>query len=213
MCGRFAVFTEKEMMAYRFKHELPADYIERYNVAPTQNSLAIRHHSNTMEWLSWGFKLQSLVINARIETIKEKVSFKGLLDKQRCLIPMTAYYEWEDGTGQPFLLHKPDYEPFALGGFWQKEVSVHNTIGYVIATDQANAHLNHLHARMPLFIPQNLENDWLNNYAYDELINEITAYNRTVRLLMHPVANLVNKVKVDHKGLLRPIAPQMKMFE
>jgi putative SOS response-associated peptidase YedK len=63
-------------------------------------------------------------LNAKIETIGEKPSFKYSLDK-RCLILADGFYEWHwlDPKGtkkQKYLLTLPNCEPFAFAGLRRK---------------------------------------------------------------------------------------------
>jgi putative SOS response-associated peptidase YedK len=46
VCGRFSNQAPSSAIRERFQVELPADYRERTNVAPTQPVLAIRHHGH-----------------------------------------------------------------------------------------------------------------------------------------------------------------------
>ena len=73
-------------------------------------------------------RIGSKMINARAETLAEKASFKGLLKKKRCIIPMDGFYEWKPGVDggpvnakgkplkQPMFIHRVDDELLTVAG-------------------------------------------------------------------------------------------------
>jgi putative SOS response-associated peptidase YedK len=65
-------------------------------------------------------KISNQIINARAETVQEKMSFKGPLAKRRCLILADGFYEWlgEKGAKQPHFIHRKDDHSFAMAGLW-----------------------------------------------------------------------------------------------
>jgi len=117
----------------------------RYNIAPTQEILAVRIQPVSGEspssereaaMLRWGlipsWSKEPLagapMINARGETIAEKPSFRTAVRRRRCLIPADGFYEWQQaGTAgssarakkQPFYIHYRDNRPFAFAGLWE----------------------------------------------------------------------------------------------
>ena len=123
MCGRYALsrlpselVEEFELSADRTKGILPVDW----NITPTRDIYIIKNNKE-LHTASWGLiapwskdreqavKSQSQAINARIETVHEKPTFRNAFKSKRCLIPATGYYEWATELGypnkQPFFIH------------------------------------------------------------------------------------------------------------
>ena len=101
MCGRFTLYKPAERIAREFQlAETPA--IEaRYNIAPTQNILAIRQSPDGREagMFKWGLipswakdaAIGAKLINARSETIDEKPSFREAFKRRRAIIPVDGF--------------------------------------------------------------------------------------------------------------------------
>ena len=100
--------------------------MERYNIAPTQSMPVIVTPDGirVMETMRWGLipswvkdpETQSLLINARAETIQEKPSFRSSFKSRRCLVPADGFYEWtkrENGK-VPYWIHMTDEGLFAF---------------------------------------------------------------------------------------------------
>src|ERR1035437_3101832 len=68
--------------------------------------------------------IKAYTLNAKIETINEKPSFKNCV-KNRCLVIVDGFYEWQwlDPKGkkkQKYLITKSKEELFSLGGIWSE---------------------------------------------------------------------------------------------
>ncbi len=132
-----------------------------------------------IQLLNWGLiphwakdkDFRKNTLNARIETIAEKPSFRNVIH-QRCLVLVDGFYEWQwlDPEGkkkQKYEIGLPDGEAFALGGLWSKWVDKEtgeelNT--YAILTTEAKGLMAEIHNsknRMPLIIQPGLETAWL----------------------------------------------------
>lgn len=111
-------------------------------------------------------------LNAKIETIQEKPSFKYSINN-RCLILANGFYEWQwlDEKGknkQKYLITLPDNRLFAFAGLFShwKDIrtgEVRKT--YTILTTQANELMSKIHnskQRMPVILKSRYEKDWLN---------------------------------------------------
>jgi putative SOS response-associated peptidase YedK len=85
-----------------------ADYLPRYNIAPTQTILTVTAARQLHEMI-WGIKppwsgsSSRVLINARSETVREKPSFKAAFEHHRCLVLADGFYEWARETKQPYL--------------------------------------------------------------------------------------------------------------
>jgi putative SOS response-associated peptidase YedK len=107
----------------------------RYNIAPTQEILAVREANGVREpvMMRWGL-IPSWskepgggppLINARADSLAEKPSFRTAYRRRRCIIPADGFYEWKKaasgakGPKQPYYIHRPDGEPFGFAGLWE----------------------------------------------------------------------------------------------
>jgi hypothetical protein len=129
MCGRFVVFSNLEQLKQHFHIDKAlSEFTPNYNVAPTQEILAIflQDGLNVLEKLHWGLvphwakdiSTGYKMINARSETIATKPSFRDAIKKRRCLILADGFYEWSGSKGnkQPVFIILPDKKPFAFAG-------------------------------------------------------------------------------------------------
>ena len=127
MCGRFELKADKEYLEKifkkgkkRLKPEIdPTIVIKKENIAPTNKIFTVMYADNEykLTLTKWGFKFSDkypLIFNSRIETIKEKSFWKTLFTKSKCLIPMSAFYEWlKMGTKKiPQRIYLPEEELF-----------------------------------------------------------------------------------------------------
>lgn len=113
-------------------------------------------------------------LNARIETINEKPSFRSSVTN-RCLVLADGFYEWQwlDEKGkqkQKYELALPDNTPFAFAGLYSEWVDkstgeIINT--YTILTTEANELMSKIHntkKRMPVILSADNELNWLNGH-------------------------------------------------
>jgi putative SOS response-associated peptidase YedK len=178
MCARFTLRAPAAQIGILFDLAAPIDVSPRYNVAPTQEVLAVRlapDGQKEFARLRWGLvpswakdvKIGHKLINARSETIAEKPSFRGALKhKRRCLIAADGFYEWKavGKKKQPYLIRQPNGKPFAFAGLWERW---HGEDGKdlescTLLTTDANARIAPLHDRMPvIFTERSQFEQWL----------------------------------------------------
>lgn len=134
---------------------------------------------NEIQLYSWGLipfwakddTIKKSTLNARIETLNEKSSFRNILHN-RCLVIADGFYEWQwiDEKGkqkQKYELTLPDGELFAFGGLWSEWLDKSTgelVYTYTILTTVANKLMSRIHntkKRMPIIISANNEQDWL----------------------------------------------------
>jgi putative SOS response-associated peptidase YedK len=175
VCGRFSNQAPSSAVRERFQVELPADYRERTNIAPTQPVLAIRHRDvDEAVMLRWGLipvwasdiKVGSKLINARAESLAEKASFKELLETRRCLIPADGFYEWRvtDGKKQPLWFRVDGGALFSFAGLWtawRDREHDERVESCTIITTAANELVARVHDRMPVILDRTAEQAWL----------------------------------------------------
>ncbi|MBA2649528.1 MAG: SOS response-associated peptidase family protein [Legionella sp.] len=92
MCGRFALDTDEKAICEQLDAQLVEPLPNSFNVAPTENCLVLTQSAQgrIAHVMTWGihpwYNPKQLLINARIETIKEKSAFKQAFAKRRCLL-------------------------------------------------------------------------------------------------------------------------------
>jgi len=178
MCGRFTLRAPASVVAEQFSlFELPP-FTPRFNIAPSQPIAVVRlAEKGTREavYLHWGLvpswakapAVGNRMINARSETAAEKPSFRAAFKRRRCLIAADGFYEWQkQGAGrrkQPYFIHMRDDRPFAFAGLWESwEGADHSYLETcTILTTKANDLMRPIHDRMPVILPQENYDAWL----------------------------------------------------
>jgi putative SOS response-associated peptidase YedK len=215
MCGRFSIADLKisELQKiFDLKHITPFDH-PSYNVAPTLWIPAIRAHENNLylDTLRWGLiphwakdkSIGNRMINARMETLAEKPSFKKPFMSHRCIIPAQGFYEWQKlaDRKQPFFIFRADKKPITFAGLWEHWVD--KETGEVIEsctiiTTKASRLLEKIHDRMPVIFEYEKAKQWLDPEIKDvNELNDILDGPGVVELDMYPVSDYVNSVKND----------------
>ena len=220
MCGRYASFLPAEATArlFRVLGPLP-NAAPSWNVAPTQNAMAVRRHPETgerrLDLLSWGLvphftkdlKSARRPINARAETVATSGMFRGALAARRCIVPADAFYEWRvaGGDKQPFAIARRDGQPMAFAGLWEGWRSPEGEVlrSFVIVTTAANATLRPLHERMPVVLEAADWAAWLGEAPADPQ----TLLRPAAEDVLHvwPVARRVGNVRNNDAALLDPV--------
>lgn len=216
MCGRYTLKTPAKELAERLGAEA-TEISPSYNVAPSQEVAAILREDGVkkLEMLRWGLvpswakdpAIGNRMINARSETAHEKPSFRGAFKRRRCLIPADGFYEWrkEAGGKQPFHIRLEDGEPFAFAGLWESWDGGEGEVRTcAILTTEANGTMRPIHARMPVILPSDLRDAWLDPEAEKhELISMLEPY--TGEMEAYPVSRFVNRPTNNDPRCIEPV--------
>jgi putative SOS response-associated peptidase YedK len=184
----------------------PIDAALSYNVAPTQLvPIVTESGALTARWglvPSWekAFSTKYPTHNARLETAKEKPSFRSAWRHSRtCLIPTGGFYEWrkEGGIKQPYFIHKPN-DLLVFAGLWEPW---NDRNSFTILTKESQGNIAQLHHRMPVMLNAADAELWLNtgtqngnslgNTSIDELIE------------IYSVSTKVNKASSEGPELIQ----------
>jgi len=219
MCGRFTLKQPRRINIINFEDTDLPPLPPRYNIAPTQDVLTVVERENSREarMLQWGLipfwsKEPKGIINARVETIAEKASFNESFQKRRCLIFADGFYEWERNgkISQPYYFQLKDGEPFAFAGVWDKWRANDRVItSCAIITTKANELLSTIHTRMPVILPPELYDFWLNEDSREPELKEILMPFPASEMISHAVSYDVNDVKNEGEHLLRRVEPNI----
>lgn len=178
MCGRFTLYTDIEEIKERFdiQGSFDEEYQFNYNIAPSQSVLSVINDGvrNRLGYLRWGLipfwakdeKVGYKMINARAETIAEKVSFRSAYKKKRCLIIADSFYEWKKTPERkiPMRIKLKNHAPFGMAGLWESWQSPEGISIYScsVITTVPNELMTSIHDRMPVILKPEDEKDWLN---------------------------------------------------
>lgn len=220
MCGRYTLHASEEEVQAAFELTDPIlDYEISYNIAPGQKVLAIIHDGKRKRagYLRWGLvpswardeRIGYKMINARSETAHEKPSFKNLMARKRCLIIADSFYEWKqtDGSRQAKRIQLKDRNLFAMAGLWDKWESRDKTLfTCTMLTTDANDFMKDIHHRMPIILPKEMEDDWIEPYVKDPLeAREFLHSIQTEELTAYKVSSFVNKATNNDPSCIEPI--------
>jgi putative SOS response-associated peptidase YedK len=172
MCGRFVLFSSREVIADAFHAPDVPELFPRYNVAPTQKVAALRS-GRQFAFLKWGLspvwmKVSRIKpINAQSETAATNRVFRSAFSKRRCIIPADGWYEWAS-TGakkkQPYLIGPKDGRPLGLAGLWESyEQDGEFVETCALLTMTANELAAQAHGRMPCILAAGDYDAWLND--------------------------------------------------
>ena len=226
MCGRFALSAMLTDIAEEFStnampnRTLPVDW----NIKPTQDIYIIKNES--IEIASWGLiapwsknlvealRSQSQAINARSESVHEKPTFRNAFRNRRCLVPASGYYEWATELGQyktkqPVFISRDDQRLLAFAGIFDRWISPEGEIrdSVSIITRDAVNQLAQVHNRMPVFLPQERWQAWMDPDLTDvERVRSLMQIPEPdAHLKFWPVADLVNSIRNNGPELVAPI--------
>ena len=232
MCGRYAQAQGMDEIIERF--DLDSSLVDKslplnWNIAPTNEIYIIRDNESgrVLDSASWGMiapwqknftearNSQSHAINARSESVHEKPTFRQAFRTTRCLIPATGYYEWATSLGkyppkQPFYICSQDEgKSLSIAGIWSTWKSENGTEiqSAAIITREAVGELATIHSRMPVFMPKDRWDNWLNpkNRDIESLISLMDLLDPAAGLVTRPVASKVNLVANNGAELIQAI--------
>ena len=219
MCGRFTLKRPEQVKFERIDFSILEDLIPRYNIAPSQNVLTVVQRGSDREatLLQWGLipywsNEPKGIINARVETIDEKPSFKESFQRRRCLIIADGFYEWEriGKISQPYYFRMKDEAPFAFAGIWDRwRVDDRSITTCAIITTTANELLAKIHHRMPVILGSESFDLWLNEESRSSDLKELLVPFPADLMTSHAVSYEVNDTKTDDERLLRPVEPNI----
>ncbi len=222
MCGRFTLSASATDLIQQFDLASLPSWMPRYNIAPTQEVLAVVKPSDASHrrarLLRWGLipmwaegpAVGSRMINARAETVATKPAFRRAFRERRCLILADGFYEWQrqDGRKQPYYIRLREGRPFAFAGLWERWVPQDGQPldSCTIITTVSNTLIQPLHVRMPVILASEEYDLWL-----DPAVQEVDRLQPLLRpylseeMLAHPVSTKVNNPANDLPECIAPL--------
>ncbi len=225
MCGRFTLKTPPDQWGQLLLplidvREVSRTWQPRYNVAPTQNVVAVTAEDQqglVASYFRWGLipswaadlSVGNRMINARSETLHEKRSFSGALKRRRCLIIADGYYEWQklDNGKQPFWIAPRSGGVMQLAGLWEQNVKATGEPirSCTIITTAANDALSSVHDRMPALLTGASAERWADPTCAADEAQALLGPAENDFLTARKVSQLVNNPRNDRPECVEPI--------
>lgn len=218
MCGRYATYSAPTAIRTLFRYAETPNFPPRYNIAPTQPIAIVRLRDGSRQFalVRWGFipswvkdpRTVSLMFNARGETVTDKPAYRNAMKRRRCLVPADGFYEWKrDGERKrPYWVHPRGGGPIAFAGLWETWTGPNGEEleTAAIVTTRANKTLAPLHDRMPVVIPPDAFDLWLDPNADLQMASSLIAPAPEDLLHAYEVSGAVNRAANDGPELLTP---------
>ena len=221
MCGRYTITSSPEAFRKLFRYAEQPNFPARYNVAPTQPIpiVYLRDGERHFALMRWGLlpswvkdpKDFPLLVNARGESVVDKPAFRNAMKYRRCLIPADGFYEWKPvgGRKQPFYVRAKSGEPLAFAGLYETWTGPNGEEldTAIIVTTRANRTLAPIHDRMPVVVPPQAFDLWLDTLHVDAVTAaSLIAPAADDLLEAHEVSTAVNRTANDNAALLEHVA-------
>jgi putative SOS response-associated peptidase YedK len=164
-----------------------------------------------IQYIKWGLvphwvkdedhasKIRFQTLNARNETVFEKPSFRGPIERSRCMVLVDGFFEFRDVNGKkfPYLIRLRSEKAFALAGIWD---TWSDRKTFSIVTTEANPLMEMIHntkKRMPVILSRKLERDWIDPEIDKESLKDLMVPYDENDMKAHPVSRDLGKRDVD----------------
>jgi putative SOS response-associated peptidase YedK len=222
MCGRLTITLPPDELALQLGLDPDAllGLTPRYNAAPTQLlpvlrlNLGGRPETAALRWglvPTWaaaGSGAAVGVINARVETVAEKPSFRDAAALRRCLVPADGFLEWEQVAGKkhPRWFQLNGGQPFAFAALWEPPAAAarHLEGTVTILTLPATADVADFHDRMPAMLRPEQFDGWLRAAGWEAARAALPTW-PAGSVTSVPVSPELNAAGVDRPELLRRV--------
>lgn len=188
MCTRFYLELSPELRPYieaanhsplkaKMVSSLGREFKTEGEIRPTDMTTVIAPGRNGMPAvfpMVWGYHVKGInhpVVNARVESAKEKQTFTDDWNRHRCIVPASYYFEWEhirrpDGkirTGDKYSIQPRNATVTYLAGLYriEEERGLKYPVFTVLTREPCEA-LARIHDRMPVILPGDAIDDWIN---------------------------------------------------
>lgn len=150
-------------------------------------------------------KIRYMTFNARAETIATKPSFRGAFRRNRCIIPVSGFFEWQHKGGKkiPWYIYPSKNGILPLAGLfdtWKNPGDGNVILTFTIITTKANKLLSEIHntkKRMPLILHDGDQDKWVNHQSEDAEITSLLEPFPDDELEAHTISPLISKPRIN----------------
>jgi len=220
MCGRFTLHTPAADILQAF--EVASDgvaLVPRYNITPSQDIPVVRagDEGRELALVRWGLvpgwsqeaRPKYSTINARVESVAEKPTYRAAFRHKRCLIPADGFYEWQKAGDRkiPHYIRMQDQSVFAFAGLWEHWQGEQEAFdSCAIITLPASGVMTTIHTRMPAIIAAHHYDTWLDTGMTDkhDILRQLGS-SVSDRLEVYAVSSYVNSPKNTDARCIEPL--------
>ena len=227
MCGRYGFGNPARFHELGLGVEFP-ELPARFNVAPTQQvPIVVQAKDGTrraglarwglVPWWAHDPSIGNRMINARGDTIRTKPAFREAFESRRALMPADLFFEWQSIPGmkrrQPWCIRMTDDAPFAFGALWERwrpkgaGKDTEPLISCTVVTTEPNDTMRPIHDRMPVIIPRDSYDTWLDpNTSEAEAFALVAPFEGGMRA--YRVGALVNSAANDDEQCIASLTEE-----
>ncbi len=167
---------------------------------------------------------ENLFKNARAETLFEKWPWRMLWQHNRCIIPVTGFFEphrLPNGRAQYYYTTLKDREIFSIAGLWDEWMhpqSGEKVLSFVLITTEANAMMRKIHNggnnpfRMPKILSSEQEHLWLDpTIVSKNAVTDLLSVYPEKEMRAWPVRSKFNYGDPYDDGIIEPVAEMQKL--
>ena len=226
MCARMSLIKADRIPGRFPAFRLARPVGARYNVAPTQDVLALRADAGgEVAPMRWGLvpawsedaKGGGRLVNARAETIATKPAFREAVRQRRAVVFADGYYEWANAGGgkQPYHFTVDGGEVFAFAAIWdrwgRRDAELETCAIATVPGNEASAFIDH--DRMPAILADEAAiAQWLDGDLERALATLVPFDPGRIRAV--PVSAAMNRTSFEDPRAIEPIvlAEPLRLF-
>ena len=234
MCGRYTLTRQDDLvedLQAALGESVQGEWWKpRFNVAPTQPAPVViaapatepATRKRTIELMRWGLlphwagkagAKPPLMINARVETLREKAVYRDALARKRCLVPADGFFEWKragagkSATKLAMFIHPEPRHTIAFAGLWARmRTDAGLVTSFTIITGPPNTLVSPIHDRMPVVLDPRSYEAWLDPATDAEAAHALLVVPSIEGWTVDAVSDRVNSAKNDDASLIEPVA-------
>jgi len=194
--------------------------LANYNCSPTQK-LPVVTNDEGLQLMYWGYQVKIFdpknrkmkvteVINSKGEKVNSSKNYKESFLQRRCLVLAKGFIEWRkkpDGSKQPYFIYVKGKDMVSYAGIWRENVDEESgevKKGFSIITTEPNDFMSNYHNRMPVILPEDKEDVWLNPDTDPETLQSLIVPYPS-EMDAYPIAKSVGSPKVNTPENLEPV--------
>lgn len=196
MCGQYSYLASQQELLARYQLEETESFeLEEADVFYPQGKHPVLLPNQKIYNVQWGLVpsfAKRPLINARVETVLDKKTFREPFLKKRCIVPATRFYEWQTNNETHakirYEISLENLPIFSMAGICERYFNEDGSsyLTYAILTTEPNEQMRAIHDRMPVILEPDFEQRYL-DLAEDveSLLPHLTATQRPLKLQMH----------------------------